>query len=113
MRGITGAASQEGCRMKAELVAEQTVALPTGLVRLTLARHDDGHYSGVATLMQNGQRIGLLESEPPLAGLVPVREARVDTAVVGPEVRSVIVVQRDGHGPRAWRARSLRLRWER
>ena len=76
--------------MKAELVAEQTVALPAGLVRLTLARHDDGHYSGVATLMQNGQRIGLLESEPPLAGLVPVREARVDTAVVGPEVRSVL-----------------------
>ena len=76
--------------MKAELVAEQPVALPAGLVRLTLARHDDGHYSGVATLMQNGQRLGLLESEPPLAGLVPVREARVDTAVVGPEVRSAL-----------------------
>ncbi len=76
--------------MKAELVAEQTVALPAGLVRLTLARHDDGRYSGVATLMQTGQRIGLLESEAPLAGQVPVREARVDTAVAGPEVPTAL-----------------------
>ena len=72
--------------MKAELVAEQTVALPAGLVRLTLARHDDGHYSGVATLVQTGQRIGLLESESPLAGQPSVSDTRVDAALAGPEV---------------------------
>ena len=83
--------------MKAELVAEQTVALPAGLVRLTLARHDDGRYSGVATLMQTGQRIGLLESESPLADLPPDSETRVDTTVAGPEVGAALErLLRDG-----------------
>ena len=76
--------------MKAELVAERTLALPVGLVRLTLARHDDGRYSGVATLMHTGQRIGLLETESPLAGQAPVSDTQVDAAVAGPEVGAAL-----------------------
>ncbi len=49
--------------MKAELVAERTDALPTGQVRLSVARHDDGHYTGVAQLLDSGQRIGLVSAQ--------------------------------------------------
>ena len=76
--------------MQAELIAEQTVALPAGIVRLTLARHDDGRYPGVATLVESGQCIGLLESASPLAGQAPGSATRVDAAVAGPEVRAAL-----------------------
>jgi hypothetical protein len=67
--------------MKSELVAERTVELPMGPVRLTLARHDDGHYSGVAALVRTGQRIGMLAS-----GAAQPHYSMVDAAVAGPEV---------------------------
>jgi hypothetical protein len=72
--------------MKAELVAERTVDLAVGSVRVTLARHDDGHYSGVAALVRTGQRIGLLAAGPAVDGVVRVDQALVDETVAGPEV---------------------------
>lgn len=72
--------------MRSELVAEQMVKLPVGEVRLTLARHDDGHYSGVAALVDTGQRIGMLEAGPVLDGIVHLDRTLVDVRVAGPEV---------------------------
>ena len=71
--------------MKSELVAEQTIDMPIGPVRLTLARHDDGHYSGIAALLHTGQRIGMIESHT-VNGVEKSGGARVDPAVAGPEV---------------------------
>jgi hypothetical protein len=71
--------------MKSELVAERTVDLNVGPVRLTLARHDDGHYSGVATLVRTGQRIGMLSAGSALDA-VPAGHSMVDANVAGPEV---------------------------
>ena len=76
--------------MKAELVAERTDALPTGPVRLSVARHDDGHYTGVAQLLDSGRRIGLLVAAPPVAGRTTVSDTRVDPAVAGPEVGTAL-----------------------
>lgn len=72
--------------MKAELVAEQVVTLPVGRVRLTLARHDDGHYSGIASLVGTGQRIGMLEAGPATDGIVQLDRTMVDATMAGPEI---------------------------
>ena len=72
--------------VKAELVAEEIVDLPIGPVRLTLARHDDGHYSGIATLAHSGQRIGMLEAGRLMSGTVALDHAVVDATVAGSEV---------------------------
>ena len=72
--------------MKAELVAERVVDLPVGAVRCTLARHDDGHYSGVATLVATGQRIGMIAGGPALNGVVQPGLVQVDATVAGQEV---------------------------
>jgi hypothetical protein len=72
--------------MKPELVAERTVDLAIGPVRMTLARHDDGHYSGVAELVNAGRRIGLLAAGPAVAGVVAPAHCLVDEDVAGPEV---------------------------
>lgn len=72
--------------MKAELVAERVVGLPVGPVRLTLARHDDGHYTVIAVVVDTGQRIGLLTTGPLTDGVVRPASSLVNTAVAGPEV---------------------------
>lgn len=72
--------------MKAELVAERMLDMAVGPVRVTLARHDDGHYSGVAALLATGQCIGLLATGPAVDGVVTTDRCLVDEAVAGPEL---------------------------
>jgi hypothetical protein len=74
--------------MKAELVAERMVDLAIGPVRMTLARHDDGRYSGVAALAQTGRRIGLLDAGPALDGVIRAERCLVDETIAGPEVKA-------------------------
>lgn len=72
--------------MAAELVADRTMDLAIGAVRLTVARHDDGHYSGVAALVGTGQRIGMLATRPVVDGPVVTEDCLVDEALAGPDV---------------------------
>jgi hypothetical protein len=72
--------------MKSELIAESIVGLPIGEVRLTLARSDEGRYSGVASLVRTGQRIAMLTTEPVVNGVAAGTKSQVDATVAGPEV---------------------------
>jgi hypothetical protein len=72
--------------MGAELIAERTVRLAIGPVRLTVARHDDGHYSGVASLVESGQRIGLLAPAVTPGAPAGTMDCQVDESVAGDDV---------------------------
>jgi hypothetical protein len=72
--------------MSAEIIAERTLDLPVGPVRFTLARHDDGHYSGVAAIVATGRRIGLLTHEPASPRHDEHQQTLVDPALAGVEV---------------------------
>jgi hypothetical protein len=76
--------------MQPELIADRSLPLPIGVVRLTIARHVDGHYSGVATLRRTGRRLGLLVSERPAAGGARVRCARVDPCAADAELLAAL-----------------------
>jgi hypothetical protein len=64
--------------MAVELIAERTMDLAVGAVRMTVARHDDGHYTGVAALVGTGTRIGLLSTRPVTSEAVETADCLVD-----------------------------------